>query len=70
MIIIKTQNLKNVNCSSNSIYECPHCNYELIFKEYITYACKNCNKQVFNVEKLLNDNTNINQVNYYKDEKI
>ncbi len=73
MVIVKTRNVKRTpptNCLKENIYTCPHCSHEIIFEAYIPFSCGKCNKKVFNIEKLLNDSSDVRKVDYYTDERI
>jgi len=69
MIIVKTQveMLNKVGCN---FYTCPHCKHEIEFTHYIQTMCKKCSKKIFNIEKLLDDDFDVNKTIYYNDEKI
>ena len=72
MIIVKTE--KNpkykLSGSKKNNYVCPHCGNNIEFGSYIRTTCEVCNKNIFNIEKVLDDTSDINKVLYYNSGKI
>ena len=72
MIIVKTEQKPayRLGGSKKNHYTCPHCDTEILFGSYIRTTCEDCNTNVFNIEKVLDDAADFNKVIYYNTEKI